>query len=123
MLAHGLGQEPRFVPILLCARVGQPLERSRGRRTKIRYEHRLPNHKEPEPLALAKPDHIELVWIDPQTGLRGSMGCAGALELPFVQGSAPEGRAPCSGGLDAAAEAVDATVQSAKNWLERLLGK
>src|SRR5437667_280516 len=31
----------------------------------------------PEPLALAKPDRIELVWIDPQTGLRGSMSCEG----------------------------------------------
>jgi len=26
----------------------------------------------PEPLALAKPDRIELVWIDPQTGLRAA---------------------------------------------------
>src|SRR3989441_122772 len=48
----------------------------------------------PEPLALAQPDRIELVWIDPQTGLRGSMSCEGARELPFVQGSAPEARAP-----------------------------
>jgi len=77
----------------------------------------------PEPLALAKPDRIELVWIDPQTGLRGSMSCAGALELPFVQGSAPEARAPCSGALDAAVEAVDATVERAKSWLDRLFGK
>ncbi len=77
----------------------------------------------PEPLALAKPDRIELVWIDPQTGLRGSMSCAGALVLPFVQGSAPEERAPCSGPLDAAVEAVDATVERAKSWLERLFGK
>src|SRR6266850_1806693 len=36
----------------------------------------------PEPLALAKPDRIELVWIDPQSGLRG-VSCPGALELPF----------------------------------------
>src|SRR5882762_928988 len=77
----------------------------------------------PEPLALAKPERIELVWIDPQTGLRGSMSCAGALELPFVQGSAPEGRAPCSGPLDAAVEAVDATVERAKSWLDRLFSK
>ncbi len=77
----------------------------------------------PEPLALAKPDRIELVWIDPQTGLRGSMSCEGARELPFVQGSAPEERAPCSGPLDAAVEAVDATVERAKSWLDRLFGK
>src|SRR5438067_5188054 len=77
----------------------------------------------PEPLALAKPERIELVWIDPQTGLRGSMSCEGARELPFVQGSAPEERAPCSGPLDAAVEAVDATVERAKSWLDRLFGK
>src|SRR2546427_473062 len=77
----------------------------------------------PEPLALAKPDRIELVWIDPQTGLRGSMSCEGARELPFVQGSAPEDRAPCSGALDAAVEAVDATVERAKSWLDRLFGR
>jgi len=77
----------------------------------------------PEPLALAKPDRIELVWIDPQTGLRGSMSCEGARELPFVQGSAPEERAPCSGPLDAAVEAVDATVERAKSWLDRLFGR
>jgi len=77
----------------------------------------------PEPLALAKPDRIELVWIDPQTGLRGSMSCAGALELPFVQGSAPEERATCSGALDAAVEAVDATVERAKSWLDRLFSR
>jgi penicillin-binding protein 1B len=77
----------------------------------------------PEPLALAKPDRIEHVWIDPQTGLRGGVSCAGALELPFVQGSAPEQRAPCSGAVDAAVEAVDATVEKAKSWLERLFGR
>src|SRR5438309_443959 len=77
----------------------------------------------PEPPALAKPDRIELVWIDPQTGLRGSMSCEGARELPFVQGSAPEERAPCSGPLDAAVEAVDATVERAKSWLDRLFSR
>jgi penicillin-binding protein 1B len=78
---------------------------------------------DPEPLALPKPEGIELVSIDPQTGLRGGGTCPGAQELPFVQGSAPADRAPCSGALDAAAEAVDATVQKAKSWLERLFGR
>jgi len=78
---------------------------------------------DPEPLVLPKPDGIELVSIDPQTGLRGGPTCEGAQELPFVQGSAPQERAPCSGALDAAAEAVDATVKKAKSWLERLFGK
>jgi penicillin-binding protein 1B len=78
---------------------------------------------DPEPLVLPKPEGIELVSIDPQTGLRGGPACPGAQELPFVQGSAPVERAPCSGALDAAAEAVDATVQKAKSWLERLFGR
>ncbi len=81
----------------------------------------------PEPFALAKPDGIVLVWIDPQSGLRGGTSCPGAVELPFVQGSAPQERAPCSGTLDAAKEAVeqavDATVTKAKSWLERLFGR
>ncbi|HEU4352231.1 MAG TPA: penicillin-binding protein 1B [Burkholderiales bacterium] len=77
----------------------------------------------PEPLALAKPERVELVWIDPQTGLRGGTSCPGATEVPFVQGSAPQERAPCSGTVDAAVEAVEQTVQKAKSWLERLLGR
>jgi penicillin-binding protein 1B len=77
----------------------------------------------PEPLALAKPEGIELVLIDPQTGLRGGTSCPGATEVPFVQGSAPQERAPCSGTMDAAVEAVEQTVQKAKSWLERLFGR
>jgi penicillin-binding protein 1B len=77
----------------------------------------------PEPLALAKPERIELVWIDPQTGLRGGTSCPGSMEIPFVQGSAPRERAPCSGAVDAAVEAVEATVERAKSWLERLFGR
>jgi penicillin-binding protein 1B len=77
----------------------------------------------PEPLALPKPERIELVWIDPQTGLRGGTSCPGATEVPFVQGSAPQVRAPCSGAMDAAVEAVGQTVEKAKSWLERLFGR
>jgi penicillin-binding protein 1B len=74
----------------------------------------------PEPLALAKPERIELVSIDPQTGLRGGVSCPGSAEIPFIQGSAPRERAPCSGAMDEAVEAVEATVQRAKSWLDRL---
>ncbi|MCD6042268.1 MAG: penicillin-binding protein, partial [Burkholderiales bacterium] len=77
----------------------------------------------PEPLALAKPERIELVSIDPETGLRGGVSCPGAREIPFVQGSAPSGRAPCSGAMDAAVEAVGETVQKARSWFERLFGR
>ena len=82
----------------------------------------------PEPLVLQKPDNIELVSIDVQSGLRGGSGCAGAMELPFVKGSAPEARAPCAGDatIEAVGKAVDAvkeTVGPVKNWLQRLFGK
>ncbi|HEU5177542.1 MAG TPA: penicillin-binding protein 1B [Burkholderiales bacterium] len=84
----------------------------------------------PEPLALARPERIEMVSIDPQSGLRGGASCPGALELPFVQGSAPRERAPCSGPLDAAVEAagqvgqaVGETAKRAKTFLERLFGR
>jgi penicillin-binding protein 1B len=68
----------------------------------------------PQALALAKPEGIELVSIDAETGLRGDGQCAGALELPFIAGSAPEERAACAG---------DATVERIKSWFERLFGR
>ncbi|MGQ0545186.1 MAG: penicillin-binding protein 1B [Betaproteobacteria bacterium] len=68
---------------------------------------------DPEPLALPRPDGIEVVAIDPQSGLRGS-GCPGAYELPFVAGSAPEGRASCADGK---------AVERVKGWLERIFGR
>jgi len=81
----------------------------------------------PEPLALARPERIEMVSIDPQSGLRGGSSCPGALELPFVQGSAPRERAPCSGAMDAAVDAVNQavgeTTKRAKTFLERLFGR
>jgi penicillin-binding protein 1B len=81
----------------------------------------------PEPLALARPERIEMVAIDPQSGLRGGSSCPGSVELPFFQGSAPRDRAPCSGPMDAAVDAVgqavDEGVKKARSWLDRLLGR
>ena len=80
----------------------------------------------PEPLALSRPEGVELVSIDPKSGLRGS-GCPGALEIPFAKGSAPEARAPCASEvaetLDKAVDAVKETVAPVKSWLERIFGK
>ena len=73
-----------------------------------------------EPLAPSKPDGIENVLIDPQSGLRADGFCAGALELPFTHGSAPVERAPCATALGVAVEEVK---QSTKNWLQRLFGR
>jgi len=51
---------------------------------------------DPEPLALPMPEDVELVWIDPPTGLRADHDCPGAIELPFARDSAPEESAPCA---------------------------
>lgn len=69
---------------------------------------------DPQPLALPKPDTIEQVWIDPQTGLRGDSNCPGAIELPFTAGSAPTERAPCAG---------NPVVEQIKGLFDRLFGK
>ena len=42
------------------------------------------------------PEDVELVWIDPPTGLRADRDCPGAIELPFARDSAPEESAPCA---------------------------
>jgi penicillin-binding protein 1B len=73
-----------------------------------------------EALALAKPDNIETVLIDPQSGLRADGSCPGALELPFASGSAPSGRAPCASELGVTVQEVK---QKAKGWLDRLFGR
>jgi penicillin-binding protein 1B len=75
---------------------------------------------DPEPLALPKPEGIDNVLIDPQSGLRADAGCPGALELPFAQGSAPAGRAPCA---TSAGVAVEEVKRQTKGWLQRLFGK
>jgi penicillin-binding protein 1B len=74
----------------------------------------------PEPLMLPKPEGIENVLIDPQSGLRADFSCSGARELPFAQGSAPAGRAPCASEIGVAVEQVK---ERAKGFFERLFGR
>ena len=73
----------------------------------------------PEPLAPPKPDNIEMVLIDPASGLRADGGCTDAIELPFVQGSAPVETAPCASVLGTVAVELPKRV---KSWMERLFG-
>jgi penicillin-binding protein 1B len=75
---------------------------------------------DPEPLAPPRPDGIENVLIDPQSGLRADGLCPGALELPFARGSAPAEHAPCATGSGVAVEEVK---RDEKSWLERLFGR
>jgi penicillin-binding protein 1B len=83
----------------------------------------------PEPLALAAPEGIETLAIDPQTGLLGR-GCPGAIVLPFIKGSAPKDRAPCStlegtvrDAVESVGRAVEEAVRPVKNWLDRIFGR
>ncbi len=62
----------------------------------------------PEPVAVPLPEDVEQVWIDPASGLRADAHCAGAVELPFIVGSAPSERAACA-----------APASKARNWFER----
>ena len=77
----------------------------------------------PQPLELPSTDGVEQVWIDPQNNLRGDSQCAGAVQLPFMQGSAPQERSPCVSVAGAVADTVDTTVQKAKSWWERIFGR
>jgi penicillin-binding protein 1B len=74
----------------------------------------------PEPLVLPRPEGIENVLIDPQSGLRADVGCPGAVELPFAQGSAPVARASCATTVGVA---VEEAKQRAKGFWDRLFGK
>ena len=69
---------------------------------------------EPEPVAYPQPEDIELDTIDPQSGLLADSSCPGAIELPFVKGSAPKDRAACAG---------NPVVDNVKSFFQRLFGK
>lgn len=52
------------------------------------------------PLIASPPAGVEQVWIDPALALRANERCPGAVQWPFIEGSAPSERAPCAQGLD-----------------------
>jgi penicillin-binding protein 1B len=66
---------------------------------------------DPEPLTLAVPANIKQVWIDPASGLLSDSNCPGAVELPFISGSAPTEFGACG---------RYSVGRSIKNWFERL---
>ncbi|MES9957499.1 MAG: penicillin-binding protein 1B [Sedimenticola sp.] len=49
----------------------------------------------PQPLELIRPESVELVWIDPASGLRADETCEGARQYPFISGSAPAVSSSC----------------------------
>ena len=70
------------------------------------------SHLNLDPLTPTQPDDVDLVWIDPKTGLRADRACAGAVQVPFIHGSAPEDKAPCAAG----------PARTIKSWFRRLFG-
>ena len=69
---------------------------------------------EPEPVDFPRPESIVQAMIDPQSGLLADASCPGAIELPFVKGSAPQARAPCAG---------NPVMDNVKGFFQRLLGQ
>jgi penicillin-binding protein 1B len=43
------------------------------------------------------PDGVTYAWYDPVTGAGSGAGCANARQLPYINGSEPEGRSCLSG--------------------------
>ena len=66
---------------------------------------------DPEPLILAVPANIKQAWIDPASGLLSDSNCPGAVELPFINGSAPTEFGACG---------RYSVGRSMKRWFERL---
>jgi penicillin-binding protein 1B len=54
------------------------------------------------PLDLEAPGGVVYKWIDNETGLLSRQLCEGARYMPFIQGSAPEQRAKCTGAIPGA---------------------
>ncbi|ADE11465.1 penicillin-binding protein 1B [Sideroxydans lithotrophicus] len=86
---------------------------------------------QPEPLQPVMPDDIEMVNVDPATGVRYDDDCRTGVLLPFIKGSAPAEKGVCAfapaavqlGDRPTAKVEVKPEVKQEpekKNWLERL---
>lgn len=49
-------------------------------------------------LSLDAPSSIEMLWVDEESGGLSNKNCLGAVELPFIKGSAPTEKAECKNG-------------------------
>jgi penicillin-binding protein 1B len=81
---------------------------------------------QPEPLEPAVPEDIEMVNVDPVSGLRYDEGCKAGVLLPFIKGSAPTATSHCdASSADASAAKAEAKPgvkqdSGKKNWFQRL---
>jgi len=66
-----------------------------------------------EPVQPAMPEDVELVTVDPVTGVRYDEGCKSGMVLPFIKGSAPAETVPCAAGFAAASAAPAASAVAA----------
>ncbi|MGZ8246476.1 penicillin-binding protein 1B [Methylomagnum sp.] len=66
-----------------------------------------------EPLELELPDNVDWAWVDRASGGRTDQGCAGAVRMPFIAGTAPTQLAACGGDQPAPTEAGG-------SWLKEL---
>lgn len=51
----------------------------------------------PAPLDLLKPDSVETIWVDPESGFLADEGCSDARQYPFIAGSEPTTVSSCAG--------------------------
>ena len=83
-----------------------------------------------EPLEPAMPEDIEMVNVDPVSGLRYDERCKAGVLLPFIKGSAPAETSPCgASSADASGAKAEAKPDAKpggkqdsgkKNWFQRL---
>ena len=65
------------------------------------------------PLVMTPPEGVEQAWIDPADGLLALESCPGAVQWPFIEGSAPTEPAPCAQGAEGA-------IRQSVDWLKGL---
>jgi penicillin-binding protein 1B len=81
---------------------------------------------QPQPLRPVVPDEIEMVNVDPVSGLRYDDGCKAGVLLPFIKDSAPAQTSPCgassgdTAGANTEAKPGDKQDSGKKNWFQRL---
>ncbi|MEE9355761.1 MAG: penicillin-binding protein 1B [Methylococcaceae bacterium] len=61
-----------------------------------------------EPVILIAPDNVEMILIDPQTGLRANEECKGVKTFPYIVGSGPKEYSSC----------VESPFNKAKTWFK-----